>query len=119
MNDDLDRIRRHAVLRASQRYGIDLHPDDLALIGRAIERRGWGVAYLPGRSRDGTRRRVAVWFRFRWLLAVYDFEVRTVVTFLPPGRMAEHHDLIKQSTRLMKGPQKRLARDVLVGIISP
>jgi len=74
--------RKHAKMRASQRYQLTLNKDKLRVICKQIQE-GKGAKYVARQSF-----RVTIWevtYEGKNLWAVYDRMRHTVVTFLPPS----------------------------------
>lgn len=84
-----DRIKRacnraHARTRALERYGLELRNDDLEWLALRIEANDAGVVPLRPDAVYPSRRLVAVRHAGEWLPAIYDADLRSVVTFIPP-----------------------------------
>lgn len=81
--------QRHVAVRAKQRYGLDLSPDQLRQLERGIADRSLPVTFL-NRAREGTRH-LQVRFQGKDIRVIYDPRQETVLTVLLPNSHARKH----------------------------
>lgn len=96
----------HAQTRARDRYGVAPRLRDLARMAQAIESRS--AEAVPLQRPDGNRRRAkyAVRHGDGWMLAVYDHDQKTIVTFLSPQTLKDHAAKLRQAEAALaeRGP---------------
>src|SRR5262245_10553695 len=80
--------RRHALRRASERYGLTLSPGQYDELCHRIRHGQDGAVFLDRQSN-----RVSMWavrHGLRWLPVIYDSRRHQIVTFLPVNTLISH-----------------------------
>lgn len=75
-------LNKHAILRAKERYGLDLTDLDLGVIAASVAA-GKGVLVRRDTDRKPPREEFIVEFRGGAVRVVYSPVTRTIITFLP------------------------------------
>ncbi len=84
---------QHAKRRAVERFGLHLRPDAYEELRLMVRRPEPGKAVFLKRQSN----RVTVWalfFKDRWLAAVYDSHRKTIVTILPEEALKPYEEKI-------------------------
>ena len=73
-------LRRHAKMRARQRYGLDLSFEEIEWIEQSI--RDQKSTFIRKESNTVTKHRV--WFKDQWITVLYNKKLRALCSVVPP-----------------------------------